>query len=210
MCNVNIRLLKDIEEDYKQLEKWYQEKEIYSSFEQRKLNYEEIKEKYYPRTLKKAKIPVYMIEYNDKTVGIIQYKLVEEEDKKMLVKTMKYHLIQLIGVQTLINLPMYEVKPQSGILTRITGNQYEFQMNGGSGSYNKKYNIEGTNRIVIKRKNGIIYVTANDEAFTETKDHTSITNFDTPVTFGCSYTSTNTPQRYFKGTLKNMKVIIYE
>ena len=27
MCNVNIRLLKDIEEDYKQLEKWYQEKE---------------------------------------------------------------------------------------------------------------------------------------------------------------------------------------
>ena len=83
MCDISIRLLKDKAEDYKLLENWYQEKEIYSSFEQRKLNYKEIKEKYYPRTLKTAKIPVYMIEYKDKPVGIIQYKLVEEEDKKL-------------------------------------------------------------------------------------------------------------------------------
>ncbi len=48
MCDVNIRLLEDKAEDYKLLEKWYQEEEIYSSFEQRKLNYKEIKEKYYP------------------------------------------------------------------------------------------------------------------------------------------------------------------
>lgn len=83
MRDVNIRLLQDKVEDYKMLEIWYQEKEIYSSFEQRKLNNKEIKEKYYPRTLKTAKIPVYMIEYKDKPVGIIQYKLVEEEDKKL-------------------------------------------------------------------------------------------------------------------------------
>ena len=83
MCGVNIRLLKDKAEDYKLLESWYQKKEIYSSFEQRKLSYKEIKEKYYPRTLKTAKIPVYMIGYKDKPVGIIQYKLVEEEDKKL-------------------------------------------------------------------------------------------------------------------------------
>ncbi len=83
MCDVNIRLLKNIKEDYKMLEKWYQEEEIYSSFEQRKLNYKEIKEKYYPRTLKRAKVPVYMIEYKKEPVGIIQYKLVDEEDKKL-------------------------------------------------------------------------------------------------------------------------------
>ena len=83
MCDVNIILLKDKAEDYKLLESWYQEEEIYSSFEQRKLNYKEIKEKYYPRTLKTAKIPVYMIEYKDKPVGIIQYKLVDETDKKL-------------------------------------------------------------------------------------------------------------------------------
>lgn len=83
MCDVNIRLLEDKAEDYKLLENWYQEEKIYSSFEQRKLNYKEIKEKYYSRTLKTAKIPVYMIEYKNKPVGIIQYKLVEEEDKKL-------------------------------------------------------------------------------------------------------------------------------
>lgn len=83
MCDVNIRLLKDEPEDYKLLKIWYQEKEIFSSFEQRKLNYKEIVEKYYPRTLKTTKVPVYMIEYKDKPVGIIQYKLVEDDDKKL-------------------------------------------------------------------------------------------------------------------------------
>ena len=88
MCDVdvNIRLLKNQSLDYKLLEKWYQEEEIYSSFEQRKLNYREIKEKYYPRTLKTTKIPVYMIECKQKPVGIIQYKLINDEDKKL------YHL----------------------------------------------------------------------------------------------------------------------
>lgn len=86
MGDVNIRLLKNTAEDYKLLEKWYQEEEIYSSFEQRKLNYKEIKEKYYPRTLKTAKVPVYMIEYKKRPVGIIQYKLVDNEDKEL------YHL----------------------------------------------------------------------------------------------------------------------
>ena len=83
MSDINIRLLKDTDVDYKLLEKWYQEEEIYSSFEQRKLNYKEIKEKYYPRTLKTAKVPVYMIEYKKKPVGIIQYKLVDDEDKEL-------------------------------------------------------------------------------------------------------------------------------
>lgn len=99
MCDVNIRLLRDREEDYKLLEKWYQEEEIYSSFEQRKLNYEEVKEKYYPRTIKTAKVPVYMIEYKKMPVGIIQYKLVEEEDKKIYKLTGKdiYEIDIFIG-----------------------------------------------------------------------------------------------------------------
>lgn len=83
MCDVSIRLLENNDNDYKLLEKWYQQEEIYSSFEQRKLNFNEIKTKYYPRTLKDAKVPVYMIEYNKKPVGIIQYKLVDAEDKNL-------------------------------------------------------------------------------------------------------------------------------
>lgn len=80
---VNIRRLKNQEEDYKLLEKWYQEKEVYFNFEQRTLNYEEIVNKYYTRTLESTKIPVYIINYNEIPVGIIQYKLVDEINKKL-------------------------------------------------------------------------------------------------------------------------------
>ena len=83
MNDVKLRLLKNTNDDYKLLEKWYQEEEIYSSFEQRKLNFKEIKDKYYPRTLKNTEIPVYMIEYKEIPVGIIQYKLINSIDKKL-------------------------------------------------------------------------------------------------------------------------------
>jgi len=47
------------------------------------LNFQEIKEKYYPRTLDNTTVPVYLIEYNSIPIGIIQYKLVNEENKKL-------------------------------------------------------------------------------------------------------------------------------
>lgn len=80
---VLLRMLMDNDNDYNLLTKWYQEEEIYTSFEQRKLNFEEIKKKYYPRTFIDSKNPVYMIEYKNIPIGIIQYKLVESEDKKL-------------------------------------------------------------------------------------------------------------------------------
>lgn len=80
---LELRQLIDCDDDYKKLEKWYQEEEIYSHFEQRILKYKEIKEKYYPRTLKEAKIPVYMIEYDKAPIGIIQYQLINSENKKL-------------------------------------------------------------------------------------------------------------------------------
>ncbi len=80
---VKLRKLIDSDDDYKILEKWYQEEEIYSQFEQRKLTYEEIKNKYLPRTLNSAKVPVFMIEYNNKPIGIIQYQLINDENKKL-------------------------------------------------------------------------------------------------------------------------------
>lgn len=80
---LKLRQLIDSNDDYKKLEKWYQEEEIYSHFEQRKLDYKEIKEKYYTRTLKETKIPVYMIEYDKIPIGIIQYQLINSENKKL-------------------------------------------------------------------------------------------------------------------------------
>ena len=76
---IYLRRLKDIESDYRYLEKWYQEKEVYLSFEQRILSYNEIKTKYYVRTLDNTKIPVYMIEHKNTPIGIIQYKKIDKE-----------------------------------------------------------------------------------------------------------------------------------
>ena len=81
--NIKLRRLKDDFKDYKLLEKWYQEEEVYLSFEQRKLSYEEIVNKYSKRTLENSKIPVFMIEYDDIPIGIIQYQLIDDENRKL-------------------------------------------------------------------------------------------------------------------------------
>ena len=39
---------------------------------------------------------------------------------------------------------------------------------------------------------------------------TDIGTFDSPVTFGCSLNGSGNPQRYFKGILKDIHVIVYE
>ena len=115
---------------------------------------------------------------------------------------------------TLMN-AMEEINPWLGVLVRTTSNnsEYEIQMNGGSGSQTLKYKVAETNKFTIRRINGKIYVSVNDGAFKETKDHTNIATFDNiPVVFGCSVKADAnlSTQRNWKGTLKNMTVIIFE
>lgn len=80
---IKLRRLKNTDRDYEYLEKWYQEEEIYSHFEQRKLTLDEIKNKYLPRTKVNAKVPVFMIEYDSIPIGIIQYQLINEKNRKL-------------------------------------------------------------------------------------------------------------------------------
>lgn len=81
--NLVLRKIKNIEKDYRLLTKWYQFDYVYNYFEQRILNYNEIVNKYYPRTLNDSNIVVEMIEIDKIPIGIIQYKLLEETDKKL-------------------------------------------------------------------------------------------------------------------------------
>ena len=74
--DLKLRLLQDREADYKNLEKWYQDKDVYLNFEQRILDYNEIVNKYKSRTEKDSDVIVYIISYLDKDIGIIQYKRV--------------------------------------------------------------------------------------------------------------------------------------
>ena len=102
---IKLRRLNNKEEDYRFLEKWYQEEEIYLNFEQRKLNYDEDKKKYYERTLENSRIPVFMIEYENIPIGIIQYQLVNNENKKLygLDKNNCYEIDIFIGEVKLHN-----------------------------------------------------------------------------------------------------------
>lgn len=104
--NVSLRRLCDNNDDYKLLEKWYQKEYVYLYFEQRMLSFDEIKEKYYNRTLENSDIPVYIIEYDNKPIGIIQYKLLKDNDKKMydIVLDSVYELDIFIGESDYHNL----------------------------------------------------------------------------------------------------------
>lgn len=81
--NTSLKPLKDNKETYELLHKWYKEKEVYSSFEQRPLSYDEIVKKYKPRTKENSFIKVFMIEYKNKPIGIVQYKKLKNEDLKL-------------------------------------------------------------------------------------------------------------------------------
>ena len=79
---VNLRLLRDNDGDYKLLYKWYHNKKVYTYFEQRILTYNEIVDKYSQRTSLDSMTPVYIILYNNKPVGIIQYTRLSSESKR--------------------------------------------------------------------------------------------------------------------------------
>ena len=71
--------LKDDDNDYKDLEKWYKEKEVNTYFEQRELSFDEVKNKYKERTKEDAKVKVYMINLNNRNIGIIQYSRKDQD-----------------------------------------------------------------------------------------------------------------------------------
>ena len=73
--DIKISLLEDNEENYKLLEKWCSQEEIYKHFEQRILTYDEIVNKYKNRCNINSDTPVYMIYYKNKKIGIIQYNV---------------------------------------------------------------------------------------------------------------------------------------
>ena len=69
----------DEDENYQLLYKWCSKEYIYLNFEQRKLSFPEIKEKYYKRTLNNSSINTFLIRYNKVKIGLIQYQSFKNE-----------------------------------------------------------------------------------------------------------------------------------
>ncbi len=76
---------------------------------------------------------------------------------------------------------------------------------------NEKYYPPDIHKVTLKRINDSIYLSFNDSEDVELFDASSMQNpFNVPVVFGASYDSNMQPQRWFKGTLSNLKVIVKE
>lgn len=76
---VDLIELMDEDGNYQLLYKWCSKEYIYLNFEQRKLSFPEIKEKYYKRILSNSFINTFLIRYNKDKIGLIQYQSFKNE-----------------------------------------------------------------------------------------------------------------------------------
>ena len=102
--------------------------------------------------------------------------------------------------------------PWSGVVYRVQSNtQDNLAANATNSAKTDKKFSNNVSKVLLKKRNGILYMSLNDGADEQILDMTTLTTpFNSPLTFGCSLTSSGTPQRNFIGTLKNMKVKLYE
>ena len=99
--------------------------------------------------------------------------------------------------------------PYPGIVYRVKDSSTEELSAAANNSVSLKpsFSSETTTNVVIKRIDGILYISINDGEDTQVIDMTDmIYTFNTPVTFGASLTGSGSPQRYFIGTLSNMYI----
>lgn len=81
----------DTEDTYKNLYEWCQNKDVYEWFEQRLLTYDEIVSKYKKKLLDK-KQDLYIINYNNKDIGLVQIYKYEDDIDLNYNNTYEYDL----------------------------------------------------------------------------------------------------------------------
>lgn len=103
--------------------------------------------------------------------------------------------------------------PWPGFVYRVYSNTEE-QLSANTNNTVKteqNYPYQDITKVSIKRANHILYLSFNDATYEQVLDMTQLLKtFDVPLTFGSSLNASGNPQRYFKGTLKNMKVVVFE
>lgn len=104
--------------------------------------------------------------------------------------------------------------PYPGFLFRIntTGKQYEMGANiTKSGEKVSTFSLDSVTKVAVKRVSGVLYVKINDEEEQQFIDFSTLKKaFYSPLSIGASLDGKIKPQRYFKGTLSNIRVTLYE
>ena len=101
--------------------------------------------------------------------------------------------------------------PWDGIVFRLASiSSYDIKSNKTTAStFKKNYDVVLPTKVVLKRINNIIYLNLNEGEDIYVLDFSDYTgSFDYPITFGAGLNGSKKPQRYFIGTLSNIKVKI--
>jgi predicted ATP-dependent endonuclease of OLD family len=114
---------------------------------------------------------------------------------------------------TLMNSIDESGSPWPGFVYRMQNqNQYEICANvAQSVSVNPKYTASSTSKVVLRRINNKFYCITNDGKPQELVDYSGlVAPFDAPLSIGASLDVNGNPQRYFVGTLSDVKITIFE
>ena len=101
--------------------------------------------------------------------------------------------------------------PWPGFVFRFTkSNQFEINSNTTSSvKGSKQYGLKEVNKVIIKRTNNILYVNINDGTEQQIIDFSTIKQpFYAPTSIGASLNGNLQPQRYFTGTLSNVRITV--
>ena len=117
---------------------------------------------------------------------------------------------------TVMNAKDESTTPYSGIVVRQqkpSDYGWEVKTTIDESSYVSWYGYR-LKKVIYQRINGIIYAyiktNFNGDHYIQIDSTSLDRTFDVPVTFGSSIDGNGNPYRFFKGTISNMKVILYE
>ncbi len=116
------------------------------------------------------------------------------------------------NLETMISAMDETRDPWPGIAYRVSAaNQNTMIANASSSAKNDlKHSSNNITKVTIIRENGIVYYRTNKGEVVKVTDMASLIHtFDVPLVIGSSLKADGTPQRYFKGTLSNIKILLY-
>ena len=85
MCKIGLTRFTDKKDNYELMYKWCSQEFIYEWFEQRKLSYEEIENKYKNKILANQQ-QLFFINYNDNKIGFVQIYKYDDKKSEALIK----------------------------------------------------------------------------------------------------------------------------
>ena len=108
---------------------------------------------------------------------------------------------------TILNAKDESGSPWPGICTRVSSSSGYLELSVSSKTRKSKTIQAIPGKLIIKRYNYKAYYSFNNSKYVELNDFTDIAwLFESPLVFGCSLNGSGNPQRYFKGTISNIKV----